>query len=118
YIINDITATKLTSDSLFDKFQVEFTLSRRYDRIVLVVFVPSTMILCIGLSTLFIKMSLQQVRLIVALTTLLVLYTLSVQTSSTLPTTAYIKMIDIWFFFCISLLFVIILLHVFIEYCD
>ncbi|CAL4067206.1 unnamed protein product [Meganyctiphanes norvegica] len=27
-------------------------------------------------------------------------------------------MIDIWFFFCISLLFFIILLHVFIEYID
>ncbi|CAL4245809.1 unnamed protein product, partial [Meganyctiphanes norvegica] len=58
------------------------------------------------------------VRLQVSLTTLLVLYTLSVQVSSVLPPTAYIKMIDIWFFFCITLLFFIILFHVFIEYID
>lgn len=53
-----------------------------------------------------------QVRLTISLTTLLVLYTLFSQTSSALPKTSYIKMIDVWFFFCISVLFSIIILHV------
>lgn len=54
----------------------------------------------------------------VALTTLLVLYTLFSQTSEALPSTAYVKMIDIWFFTVITLLFIIIVFHVIVEYID
>lgn len=59
-----------------------------------------------------------QVRLTVSLTTLLVLYTFFNQASSSLPNTAYIKMIDVWFFFCTILLFFIILIHVVVECLD
>lgn len=52
----------------------------------------------------------------VALTTLLVLYTLFSNTSDTLPVTAYVKLIDVWFFFCIFLLFFIIVTHVIVEH--
>ena len=52
----------------------------------------------------------------VAVTTLLVLYTLFTSTSDDLPKTAEIKMLDVWFFFCILLLFIIIVLHVFVDY--
>lgn len=51
-----------------------------------------------------------------SLTTKLVLYTLFNQASSTLPVTAYIKLIDIWFFFCICTLLIIILVHVLVEH--
>lgn len=54
----------------------------------------------------------------VALTTLLVLYTLFNSTSNALPDTAYIKMIDVWFLYCISVLFVIIIVHVAVEHLD
>ncbi|KAG7172288.1 Neuronal pentraxin-2-like 4 [Homarus americanus] len=56
-----------------------------------------------------------QVRAIMTLTTLLVLYTLFNQVSSALPDTAYIKMIDLYFFFCISLIFSLIVLHIVVE---
>ena len=59
-----------------------------------------------------------QVRLVVTLTTLLVLYTLFSNTSKALPDTAYIKMIDMWFLYCISILFVIIIVHIFAEHLD
>lgn len=49
------------------------------------------------------------------LTTLLVLYTMFNQVSSALPDTAYIKMIDMWFFFCISLIFSVIIIHITVE---
>ncbi|KAF2363407.1 Low-density lipoprotein (LDL) receptor class A repeat [Trinorchestia longiramus] len=94
---------------------VLFTLGRMPSFILLSVMLPTLMLLIIGYSTLYIKPSLLQVRLTVSLTTLLVLYTLFSQTSSSLPRTAHIKMIDMWFFFVISVLFVIIILHVVIE---
>lgn len=53
-----------------------------------------------------------------SLTTLLVLYTLFSNTSDALPTTANVKMIDVWFFYCIFLLFFIILSHVMVEHLD
>lgn len=49
------------------------------------------------------------------LTTLLVLYTLFNQVSAALPDTAYIKMVDMWFFFCISVIFSIIVVHLLTE---
>lgn len=52
----------------------------------------------------------------VSLTTLLVLYTLFSNTSDALPVTAYVKMIDMWFFSSISLLFLITMIHVITEY--
>lgn len=58
----------------------------------------------------------RKVRLIVSLTTLLVLYTLFNNTSDALPPTAYIKMIDVWFFSCILLLFYVIVSHVVVEH--
>ena len=50
------------------------------------------------------------------LTTMLVMYTLFSQVSSGLPDTAYIKMLDMWFFFCIFLILSIIVLHVTVEH--
>ena len=52
----------------------------------------------------------------VSLTTLLVLYTLFSNTSDALPITAYVKLIDVWFFFCIFLLFFIIVIHTAVEH--
>ncbi|XP_042891610.1 uncharacterized protein LOC122266084, partial [Penaeus japonicus] len=58
------------------------------------------------------------VRLTVSVTTLLVLYTLFNNTSDSLPPTAYIKMIDVWFFACILLLFAVIVTHVYVEHLE
>ncbi|KAG7175378.1 Glutamate-gated chloride channel-like 5 [Homarus americanus] len=95
---------------------VELELRRRWTVIVLSVYLPTTMLLVIGYSTLFVRVDLLQVRLNVSLTTLLVLYTLSNTTSDALPITAYVKLIDVWFLYCISLLFFVILCHVVVEY--
>lgn len=51
-----------------------------------------------------------------SLTTMLVMYTLFSQVSNDLPDTAYIKMLDAWFFFCIFLILSIIFLHVTVEH--
>ncbi|XP_042204684.1 uncharacterized protein LOC121854236 [Homarus americanus] len=115
YIISDFYAHHKTNTNRESLLEVGYTLTRRYTLIVLSVFMPSTMLLTIGYSTLYVKVQLLQVRLVVSLTTLLVLYTFFNQTSSSLPQTAYVKMIDVWFFSCTILLFVIIIVHVFVE---
>ncbi|KAK4289087.1 hypothetical protein Pmani_037929 [Petrolisthes manimaculis] len=47
---------------------------------------------------------------------MLVLYTLFSNTSDALPVTAYVKMIDVWFFACIMFLFSVTMVHVLTEY--
>ncbi|KAK7073212.1 hypothetical protein SK128_020868 [Halocaridina rubra] len=80
------------------------------------VFLPTAMLQIVGYTTLFVNVVLMDVRMAVSLTTLLVLYTLFSSTSDALPVTAYVKMIDVWFFFCIFLLFFIIVVHVAVEH--
>ena len=56
----------------------------------------------------------------VAITAMLVMYTLNQSISSKLPPTAYVKFIDIWLLFGLSLPFFIIIIIVLIEHlpCD
>ena len=52
------------------------------------------------------------IQLQVALTTLLVMYTLFQSISNTLPQTAYLKLIDFWLLFSLILPFIIFMIHV------
>ncbi|XP_071546587.1 glutamate-gated chloride channel alpha-like [Panulirus ornatus] len=104
-----------TASSEFDRFVVQFELHRRQGVILLSTFVPSGLLLLVSWSTLFVKLEALNVRAIMSLTTLLVLYTLFANMSSSLPTTASIKLIDVWFFFIIFLLFVNIVIHIFVD---
>ncbi|XP_068202995.1 uncharacterized protein [Palaemon carinicauda] len=95
--------------------EVTFALQRRYSLLVLTVFLPTFLLLGIGYGTLFIKLKDFDTRTMMTLTTLLVLYTMFDQVSNDLPDTAYIKMVDLWFFFCTFVIFSIILLHIGVE---
>ncbi|XP_047739476.1 gamma-aminobutyric acid receptor subunit beta-1 [Hyalella azteca] len=98
------------------ELKVTIILERIPGMVMMNILLPSFMLSIIGYSTLYIRLELLQVRLPVALTTMLVLYTLFNQVSTTLPTTAYIKMIDIWFLTIISLIFVMSITHVVVDW--
>ncbi len=57
---------------------------------------PSLCLIIIAELSLFIDSSHFEANIMVALTTMLVMYTLYQSTSSTLPQTPYLKMIDVW----------------------
>ncbi|XP_064111553.1 glycine receptor subunit alpha-4-like [Macrobrachium nipponense] len=118
YTVSDFFASVPSNDTRLSMVQVGFKLTRRYTLIVLSIYLPSLMLLAIGYTTLYVELQLLEVRLQVALTTLLVLYTFFSQTSSSLPQTAYVKQIDMWFFFCTIFLFIIIVIHVFVDKLD
>ena len=48
---------------------------------------------------------------------MLVIASLFVSTSASLPKTSYMKMIDIWMIFCFLLPFFEVILHTLVEYC-
>ncbi|CAL4064015.1 unnamed protein product, partial [Meganyctiphanes norvegica] len=118
YTISDFTAQVDSGQTRSSVLKVGFRLERRYTLILLSVFLPSYMLLVLGYTTLFVRASLLQVRLFVSMTTLLVLYTFFNKTSADLPQTSYVKMIDVWFFFCTILIFSIIVAHVVVEWLE
>ena len=51
----------------------------------------------------------------VNLTTMLVLTTMFISVSNNLPTTAYVKMIDVWLIFNLLMPFILVLLHTYMD---
>ncbi|XP_071530506.1 uncharacterized protein [Panulirus ornatus] len=109
-----VTSVKFSESSGGSQMSIELELSRRQGMVVLSNFLPSAMLLVVSWATLFLKLEELNVRAIMSLTTLLVLYTLFSNMSRSLPSTAAIKLIDIWFFFIIFVLFINIMIHVFL----
>ncbi|ROT81978.1 hypothetical protein C7M84_024864 [Penaeus vannamei] len=83
---------------------------------ILTIFIPTTVINIISYATFFFKWYDFQNRIMVSLTSLLVLMTLFSQVADTLPRTSYFKLVDIWFFFSIIYTFLVIMQHTVVEY--
>lgn len=106
---------RFTGGSGGSNVSVYFELHRRKGVIVMSTFLPSILLLMVSWATLFVKLEALNVRAMMSLTTLLVLYTFFSNLSLSLPTTASIKLIDIWFFSIIFLLFANIVIHIFVK---
>ena len=81
----------------------------------LTTYLPTVLILTIVYATNFFKPFFFEAVVTVNLTALLVLTTLFISVSSTLPPTAYVKMIDIWLIFSQLIPFTEVLIHTFME---
>ncbi|XP_042235290.1 uncharacterized protein LOC121874999 [Homarus americanus] len=101
--------------SQYSVSQVRVELIRRYGYAMLNIYIPSLTLLIISYVTLLFRPSIFEVRVMTALTSLLVLATLFTQVSTSLPKTSYFKMVDIWLLFCIVLIFLIIIWHTVID---
>lgn len=84
---------------------VGFVFSRQYSYYMTSAFLPSIMLMLVGYASLFCKRENRDLRVMMSLTTLLVLYSLYQQVEDGLPSTSYTKAIDVWFFFAISFIF-------------
>ncbi|XP_068250178.1 uncharacterized protein [Palaemon carinicauda] len=106
---------RVENSTQYSHLKVEVELVRRYGYAMLNIYIPSLTLLVISYITLFFRPSIFDVRVMTALTALLVLATLFTQVSASLPKTSYFKMVDIWLLFCIMLIFVILLFHTVID---
>ena len=77
---------------------IEITLCRKLSYHVVNIYIPTLCLVMIAGFTLFIDGSHFEVTIMVALTSMLVTYTLYQSLSTYLPQTSYMKMIDIWLF--------------------
>ncbi|XP_071537664.1 uncharacterized protein [Panulirus ornatus] len=104
-----------TGDSMSSAV-VSVKLRRRYAFFMTSTYFPTMLLLLVGYGTLYISLAMLQVRSIMSLTTLLVLTSLYTQTAASLPKTSYLKAIDIWLLYCIIVLVIIIVSHIFTDF--
>ena len=96
--------------------QMSIVLKRKLLNELMTTYLPSGLLIMITFATTFFKPSFFEAALSVNLTTMLVLTTLFVSVMERLPSTAYIKMIDIWLVFCQLVPFTEVILLTMIEY--
>ena len=89
----------------------KITLGRRLLGTLLTVFLPTVLLNIIGHSTNYFKDFFFEAVVSVNLTVLLVLTTMFISVSNNLPNTSYIKMIDVWLIFNLTVPFVEVLIH-------
>ncbi|KAG7165420.1 Glycine receptor subunit alpha-2-like 3 [Homarus americanus] len=100
----------------FSEVWIQVPLARLCGYALLNIYTPSFIFLAISYVTLFFSVSMFDVRVMAALTVLLVMATLFTQTQSSLPKTSYIKMVDVWLLACIGIVFVVVIFHASIDY--
>ncbi|KAK8397292.1 hypothetical protein O3P69_004770 [Scylla paramamosain] len=79
-------------------------------------YVPTFIIVVIGYLVFFFPLDDFNERIMVALTALLVEAAFFTQMSASIPQTAYLKLVDVWFVFCIISLFLVVVTVAFINW--
>ena len=79
---------------------------------ILCTYLPTVCIILMAIITMFIDESHFEATIMVALTAMLVLYTLFQSISDNMPTTAYLKLLDVWLIFGLGMPFLIFIVEV------
>ena len=95
--------------------RVEITLCRKLSYHIVNIYIPTFVLILIAGFTLFIDFRHFEVTIMIALTSMLVTYTLYQGISAYLPATSYMKMIDIWLFGGMVFPFIIITILVIMD---
>lgn len=115
YFVKGSSFSLLEASDGLEGLQVEIILGRRILSQILTTYLPTMLICIVSFSTNYFKPFFFEALVTVNLTSLLVLTTLFISVSDSLPKTSYIKMIDIWLLFCLLIPFFEVLLHTFID---
>ncbi|XP_047494212.1 uncharacterized protein LOC125042554 [Penaeus chinensis] len=111
YVVGDVTMVDVNDNSSYSSLKLDMVLIRQSGYHLVTTYLPTSIMIVIAYITFYFKVHDFNDRVMVSLTSLLVLSSLLTQTSETLPKTSYFKMVDIWLFFCIVIIFMVILIH-------
>ncbi|XP_076068380.1 uncharacterized protein LOC143040827 [Oratosquilla oratoria] len=107
--------TSLKEERGYSRAVVEVILYRRFTYYLASAYLPTFMLIIISYASLFCKKENRDLRVMMSITTLLVLYALYQQIADGLPRTSYTKAIDVWCFFAITYIFSQVILHVAVD---
>ena len=111
YFIRSTRLLKMRLSTKEEAIVMEVVLGRRLLGNFLTIFIPTFLLNIIGHATNWFKSFFFEAVVTVNLTVLLVLVTLFISVSASLPTTSYVKMMDLWLIFNLLLPFVEVLIH-------
>ena len=94
---------------------VSLALGRKVLSQMLTIYLPSALIIVVVYSTNFLKQFFFEAIVSVNLTAMLVLTTIFLGVSGDLPTTSYVKYVEVWLLFCLFIPFIYVLLHIYID---
>ena len=94
---------------------IEISFKRMFQYHLFSTFLPTLFLLVVSLITMYIDESHFEATIMVSLTSMLVMYTLFQSHTDSLPQTAYIKVIDVWFFHGLAVPFLVFILEVATE---
>ena len=115
YVIKEWKLESLDGKNKSESLQITLVLKRRIMNQLLTSYFPTFLILIIVYITNYFKDFFFEAVVTVNLTSLLVLTTLFLSVSGSLPSTAYVKMIDVWLIFVQLVPFVEVLLHTYMD---
>ena len=99
YVITKWTLEYQNNQSPEEGIQMKIILKRRIINELLTSYLPSVLLILLSYSTTFFRPFYFEASVTVNLTTMLVMTTIFIAVMDKLPSTAYIKMIDIWLIF-------------------
>ena len=115
YIITSWSFDYANGSDHSEGLRMTVVLKRRIMNELLTSYLPTVLILIIVYATNYFKEFFFEAVVSVNLTSLLVLTTLFISVSGSLPKTAYVKMIDVWLIFAQLIPFVEVLLHTYMD---
>ena len=116
FFISDWALDLKNGSSPKEGVRMMIVLKRKIVNELMTTYLPSALLLLITWATTFFKPYFFEAALSVNLTTMLVLTTIFIGVMQTLPTTAYVKMIDVWLIFCQLIPFLEVVLLTLSEY--
>ena len=109
YEIKELTTSLKIDKENCSMASVRIPLQRRFSYYITSAYLPTTMLVILGYASLFCKIDNIDLRVMMAVTILIVLYTLYQQISDGLPKTSYSKAIDVWYFFSLVFIFTLVM---------
>ncbi|XP_068215524.1 uncharacterized protein [Palaemon carinicauda] len=114
YQVGSVTIDSHTEQD-YSVASVNIKLYRRFWFYITSTYLPTIMLMLISYTSLFLKRDNMDLRVMMTLTTLLVLYALYQQIAEGLPKTSYTKAIDVWCFFAITFIFTQVIFQVVVD---
>ncbi len=116
YFVMDTTIAEIVVPPDVGAVKVEIVFGRRILSTMLSSYLPTFLICLMSFSTNYFKPFFFEAVVTVNLTSLLALTTLFISVSNSLPKTAYIKMMDVWLIFCLTIPFSEVVLQVSLHF--
>jgi hypothetical protein len=115
FTITNWSLTQRDSSNLDEGIMMTVVMKRKIAKEILTTFVPTTLLMMITISTVFFKPQFFEAALGTNLTTMLMMTTIFMEVMAMLPSTNYVKHIDIWLIGCQLVPFIEVLLLTAIE---